>query len=86
MRTALMTASVKSRLLFQIWTCHMFPLMPRPKPQPSPFTPRALMNYLLMMSLLMMQPLTFRVTGMLLLVNKRKLLRMVPVSQKMYRS
>ena len=50
---ALTTAFVKSKLLFRTWTYPMSLLMPRPRPQCSLSTPRAQMNYLLMMPLSM---------------------------------
>ena len=66
-RTALTTASIKSKHLSQTWTCPMFPSMPRPRLQLSLFIPRALMNYLLMMPLLT----TLMVTKRLLLLKEK---------------
>ena len=79
---ALMTTSTKSKLLFQTWTCHMFLLMPRPKPQLSLSTLRALMNYLLTMPLLMILVVT---ESLILLKAKSKPSRVVPVNLKMCR-
>ena len=79
MQTALTIAFAKSRLLFWTWTCHMFPLMPRPRPQLSLSIPRALTNYLLTMPLLMILVVT---NSLLLLKAKSNPSRVIPVNLK----
>ena len=70
-------ASVKSRPLSWTWTFPTSPLMPRPKLQPSPSTPKEPKSFLLM------KPTpTLKLKGMLPLLTMKNLLGTVPVNLK----
>ena len=76
--------SVRLRILIQTWMCPMSPLRPKINQQLSPSFRRVWRTCLLKMQLWKMPPSIFRVTVMLPLKVKRKLLRRVPVTLKMY--